>query len=202
MPSTSKKKNKKHHKKHRVVLPYIKTPIIYVLISMIIAVPVMLGLMYYAVNTVHKAQDVLVKDYYDVEVVDDNNPNDQIELCECFGTLSCKDVGLNTAVYYGINRVSMRDGVGMSTSSALEEHIDIAGYPSGAFRALYDIEIGDTIELDSVAGDMFYEVVDISVKEVNTPVDGSTLVLCTAKDTSPFSFYDNERLFVTARRCE
>ena len=54
------KKTKRHHKKHHTVMPYIVTPIIYVLIAMIVIVPASIGLMNTAVNLVHRAQKTLL----------------------------------------------------------------------------------------------------------------------------------------------
>ncbi len=188
----NKEKTKKHRKRGNKTSSYFLVPIIYVLISMVIVVPVLAGGMHFAVNTVHEAQNTLSIDYNDISVSDDTDG--KIGTCEYAGTVECERVGLYADVYYGINRVSLRDGCGIITNGDLNK---LFGYSTTVFKPLNKLEVGDTITLSTPAGDTKYKVANIYDKDVSDSVDKG-LILCTTSGNSPFSIYDSTRVFVVA----
>lgn len=176
-------------------MPYISTPIVFVLISFVVVVPMLFGIMHFAINAVHIAQQSLTIGYNDVEIGDDGD--NELDVCEYVGTLSCGEAGLNTDVYYGINRVSLRNGAGMSKKSVLGESVKLSGYSSGAFRALYNLREGDVISFSVNDDKRLYQITDIVLSK-NADVNGD-LILCTTKDNSAFSYYDDDMLYVIAK---
>lgn len=149
---------------------------------MVVIVPLLMGGLNFAVNTVHEAQQVLTIGY------DDRAEGDPI------ATIYCKRIGLKSDVYKGINRVSLRYGCGMSDD---ENGVRFAGYSSGAFKPLLKVKKNDIITISNNDGETMYQVTDISSK-VKDVGDGY-IVLSTSKNNSPFSYYDSEKLFVTAK---
>lgn len=201
----SKRKHKK--KKHYTAFPYINYAVIFVLISMVIFLPVMIVGMNRAVNTVHQAQGVLVKSYNDIYIDNTNNGEsgdefiNTIDVGKLLGTITCDSVGLNEKVYYGVNRVSLRDGVGLESKSYLFGKggcSKVAGYPSTSMKGLYDIKTGDVITVNSYWGTFKYKVTNIDEAEDVSYPDGDSLVLSTSISTDAFSIQNSKKLFVTA----
>jgi ribosomal 50S subunit-recycling heat shock protein len=199
----NKKKRTRKRKKHHVVLPYIATPIIFVLISMVFVLPIMLGMMNTAVSVVHTAQKTLTLDFNDVDIVQEQASEPlNLSLCQSIGTITCDTAGLNTKVYYGINRVALRNGVGLSTSACLfgnDGNVKVAGYSSTAFKALYNVKVGDVINVHTEWGEYDYEVTDVITSDKSNAPDGNYLVMSTSAEKSAFSYYDNEKLYVIAK---
>lgn len=182
MSNEKKRETKKRNKKHYTVLPYITTPLIFVLISMVVVVPMLVAGLNFAVNTVHDAQNVLVYT---------NNDRTQ---GEPVATIKCNRIGLSADVYNGINRVTLRNGCGMTDD---ENGIRFSGYSSGVFKPLLKVKMDDIFTIKMGEDETIYRVVDISSESKN--VGDDCIVLSTSKDTSPFSYYDSEKLFVTAK---
>lgn len=186
MPNEEKRKTKKQKgsrtKKHYTVLPYFTTPLIFVVISMVVVVPMLIFGLNFAVDTVHSAQKVLTIDYNDKSVSDP------------VATIHCHRIGLKADIYNGINRVSLRNGCGMTDD---ENGVRIAGYSSGAFRPMLKVRLDDILTLTVGDEETMYRVVDISNELKDA--DADCIVLSTSKDNSPFSYYDSEKLFVTAK---
>lgn len=209
--SKASKQNKSKHKhkkrKHYTVFPYINYAIIFVLVSMVIFAPVMIVGMNRAVNTVHEAQNVLVKSYNDLYIDNTNNGEtgddfiNTIKVGKLIGTITCDRVGLNENIYYGINRVCLRDGVGLDRNSYLFGKggcSNIAGYPSSSMKGLYDIKVGDVITVTSYWGTFKYEVTDSKEADDISNPEGDSLVLSTSRSTDAFSIQSSKKLFVTA----
>lgn len=194
----AKEKTKKHHKRGNKTSSYFLTPIIYVLVSMIVVIPVLIGGMHFAVNTVHNAQETLSIDYNDISVSDDADGDAMLDICEYVGTVECERVGLYSPVYYGINRVSLREGCGLGYNGELKR---LFGYSSTVFKPLNKLEVGDAIILSTSAEKTKYKVTSIYDKDVSDSVENG-LVLCTTKDSSPFSIYDKARAFVVAEEVQ
>lgn len=196
MSNKEKKRKKHHHKKHYTVLPFITTPIIFILISMVVMVPALVVGMNYCVDAVHSAQQVLSIDYNDKDISVDTDGDP--DACEYIGTLACKSAGLDAEIYYGVNRVSLRNGCAMSEKSDFDGAIYIAGYSVGDFRAISKLDDGDIIELNSAYGNKSYKVTKTVEADKLPEISGKCLVLSTSKDNLPFSYYDSSKLFVVA----
>lgn len=198
----------KKHKKKKAVLPFITTPLIFVLISLIIILPLFIGFTGFAVRAVHTAQKTLTADYYDKSVstqrYDSNQINfdDYIGACEKVGVLSCESAGIKTDVFYGINRVSLRNGAAVSTESSFPGkggEIDVAGYASTAFKGLKNVGEGDSISFETNSGIYRYKVTSASVSDgFEKPSIGEFIVLSTSSDINAFSSQNKKKRYVVA----
>lgn len=199
---------KSHRKNHFAVLPYIVTPIIFVLISLIAVVPACVHMMNMAIDTVHTAQETLSIGLNDVEakneysgVQTDGKASKPSDISK-FGEIICENAGLKADAYYGINRVSLRNGAGVSSEAALPGDngvVNVYGYASDSFKALKYVEAGDIITFETGWGVYYYEVTDVSTSEeapVLTADQG--LVLASAKNNDAFSCFDDAKLYVVA----
>lgn len=205
----TKTKKKRHKaKRHYTVYPYLNYSFIYVLITMIVVVPILIIGLNSAVNTVHNAQKVLTRDYNDIQLDEtyekknENNYLEDIKIGKLIGTISCEKAGIYEKVYYGTNRVSMRNGVGISTKSYLPGNggcTNIAGYASSSFKGLYDINIGDTVILETYWGTFKYSVTDIYEAEALKRVEGDKIALATFTSTDAFSCENGKRLYVVGK---
>lgn len=193
-------------RRHYAVLPYILTPIIFVLISVILLLPVGKIMMNYAVNTVHKAQAQLTMDFNDIQsdrAENENNTsldNISIKSGQKLGKIVCDTAGINTDVYCGLNRVSLREGAALKTDASLPgsgKTVKIAGYRTTALKNIDFIKEGDTITFETMWGSFDYKVYDIKVQTESTEKAGD-LVIGTAVDTKPFSSYGDKQLYVYA----
>ncbi len=203
--------NTKKHKKHNIVRQYFTTPVIFVLISLVAAVPLALVMLHFSVIAVHKAQNNYVAKVADYTVSAENyTPSDvksgEVAVPELYGfsklgDLSCDKAGLNTAVYYGNNRASFREGAGLSTDKKIPGEggaVVVSANSTGAFRALYNVKNGDIITFVTSWGVYKYKVFDVSVGTVNPSVKEETLYLSTAASKSAFSVYDSGKYIVSA----
>ena len=206
--------NKKHHskkgkkKKDRGIIPYITTPLIYCLVSLVVILPMFVSFVSTCVKTVHNVQEKLVIDYNDISVnterFDDKSlvyDASVISTCEKIGTLKCERIGLCTDVYFGVNRVSLRNGAGLSSESSFDEYkskLDIAGYSTAAFKGLYNIKEGDIIVFETT--DKVYEYRVISNKVETSPESrySSGMILSCDKESKAFSAYNSKKRYVVA----
>lgn len=204
--------NRKSHsshakfRKHHAVLPYIVTPLVFTMIALVFAFPVGKVALNYAVNTVHKAQSQLSIGFNDIQVtgvMNENNTqleNISLSPAEKLGTLSCESAGIYCDVYYGVNRVSLRQGAGLSSKYALigsGDTVKIAGNVTSVFKNLGCVQIDDVITAQTAWGEYSYKVYDIQVQDKSTENQGD-LVLSTPVDSTPFASYQQEQLYVYA----
>lgn len=190
--NSSRHGNKRHIKRYEI-LPYINRPILYLLISMIIVIPVMVMGMSYAVDYVHTAQRTFVKDAYDIKVDDKLADANSLSVGAFMGNVVCENAGLNTKVYYGVNRATLRDGAGMCYIDGVRY---ITGDASSSFGSLYNVKKGDKIVFDSVS----YRVTEIKKQSTDEKIklkDGS-VVLVTALSKDAFSVYNGKGYYVIA----
>ncbi len=201
-------KSKSPKKSRGAVYHYICNALLYVLISLFVFAPLMLIGLDKAKNTVIDAQSYLTIGYNDLRV--DETPNDKtgkdfinsIKNGSLLGTVTCDRIGLNEKVYYGYNRVTARNGVGLSDKSYLfgmGGTSKIVGYASSSFKTLYNVEKGDIIAVDSNLGTYEYKVYKYSVSEEEEETDGDVLVLTTSKSSNAFASFSNEKFYVYAR---
>ncbi len=211
--TTSQSNKKKRHKKRRIVLPYIFTPIIYVLISLIVVVPIGIGLLNFAVDNVHKAQQVFTMGYYDVapeqeKFVASDKKSGKVSLGDIkpfyqYGIISCEEAGLNSDIYYGLNRVSLRNGAASSSESKLPGQggeIDIYGYSSAAFKSLKYVDKGDIIIFQTNYGLFKYKVYEsgLSDKPLRKNNSSEQLILACSENDKAFSNFSSKKYYVCA----
>lgn len=208
--NSSKHNKKRHHRKKKcAVIQYFTLPLIFTLIAMIVIAPTCFGGMKIAISTVHDAQKVLTKDFNDVEPIFDYEPSNvktgsveipSITVAQKIGVISCKRAGLYTDAFYGINRVSLRNGAGVDSTGKLcgnGSAVQVYGYVSSSFKALPNLEIGDIVSFETLWGSYSYKVKAISVSKNVPSLSGKEqLVLATEKDKQAFSSFDDEKLYV------
>lgn len=204
-PKSKKHKHKK--KNHYTVLPYFKNAAIYILASMIVFVPLSVGIMSKAVSTVHQAQTVMTKNSNDI-VIDNSYEKcsyseflNKISVGKLLGTVSCENVCIHEKVYYGTNRACLRNGVGLSQKSYLFGEggcSQIAGYPSSSFARLSEVKKGDIITVETFWGKFKYEVSTVEVAQIIEKPDADTLILAVNSGKEPFSAQKGEKVYVTA----
>ena len=205
--NVNKQKKHRRHKNDSVVYPYLYRSISFVLISMFAFAPLMLLGFDKAKSTVEDAKTYLTIDFNDIAT--DNSYNgktgndfiNSISLGSLIGTVSCERIGLNENIYYGYNRVSLRDGAGLDSNSYLFGMggcSQLAGYSSSSFGSLYNIEKGDVIEVDTPFGNYRYEVYDAYASSSIADTDGDALILATAKSSKAFSALSDKGFYVYA----
>lgn len=208
--SVVQKDEKSVHTKRRKgpVYPYIYRSLSFVLISLFVFAPLMMIGLDMAKNTVADAQTYLKIGYNDVSVDDSSNNKtgkdfiDSIRIGSLLGTVSCERIGLNEKVYYGDNRVSRRNGVGLNSKSYLfgmGGPSKIAGYNSSSFKTLYNAKQGDIITVESNLGTFKYKVYKTTVAKKAETVTGDKLMLATSKSTDAFSYFADEHFYVYAK---
>lgn len=203
---------KRKNKKHNAVLPYIRIPVLFVLISLIIVLPLCFVMLNFSVKAVHKAQNVLVPVISDYSLTDDGFKVSDIksgnvtfvkpEPFSKLGELSCADAGLSVSVYYGNNRVAYRGGAGLTSKNALPGQgsaIEVTSNSSGKFKALYNVKTGDVITFATEWGKYKYKVYDITVGTFPEP-KGETLYLTTAESKTAFAALNGRAYVVSAAR--
>lgn len=198
-----------HTKRYKgPVYPYIYRSLSFVLISLFVFAPLMMIGLDMAKSTVADAQTYLKIGYNDVSVDDSSNNKtgkdfiDSIRIGSLLGTVSCERIGLNEKVYYGDNRVSRRNGVGLNSKSYLfgmGGPSKIAGYNSSSFKTLYNVKQGDIITVESNLGTFKYKVYKTTVAKKAETVIGDKLMLATSKSTDAFSYFADEHFYVYAK---
>ena len=208
--SVVQKEEKSVHTKRRKgpAYPYIYRSLSFILISLFVFAPLMMIGLDMAKSTVADAQTYLTIDYNDVSVDDSSNNKtgkdfiDSIRIGSLLGTVSCERIGLNEKVYYGDNRVSRRNGVGLNSKSYLfgmGGPSKIAGYNSSSFKTLYNAKQGDIITVESNLGTFKYKVYKTTVAKKAETVKGDKLMLATSKSTDAFSYFADEHFYVYAK---
>lgn len=208
--SVVQKEEKSVHTKRRKgpVYPYIYRSLSFVLISLFVFAPLMMIGLDMAKSTIVDAQTYLTIGYNDLSVDDSSNNKtgkdfiDSIRIGSLLGTVSCERIGLNEKVYYGDNRVSRRNGVGLNSKSYLfgmGGPSKIAGYNSSSFKTLYNAKQGDIITVESNLGTFKYKVYKTTVAKKAETVTGDKLMLATSKSTDAFSYFADEHFYVYAK---
>lgn len=206
---SSQFKSKRGKHKRNEVMFYVNYTVVFLLIALAVAIPVICVGMNSTVKAVHAMQEQMPKDYYDVQLDDTYNQatfKDSAELVnfgKLVGNLKCDSVGIDTKVYYGINRVSLRDGVGLSANWALPGNDACAyvrGYASSAFGSLYNVKKGASITLETFYGKFEYKVVAVKKSKDASKFapKGEAIILSTASSTDAFSAQNGEGYCVVA----
>lgn len=211
--TTSQSNKKRRHKKRRIIFPYIFNPIVYVLISLVFVVPTCIGLLNFAVDNVHKAQQIFTKDYYDAAIepekfVPSDKESGKVSLGDIkpfyqYGIISCEEAGLKSAVYYGLNRISLRNGAASSSESKLPGQggeIDVYGHSSAAFKSLKYVDEGDIITFQTNYGLFKYKVCKSGVSDKPFEQNGTSeiLILACSEDNKAFSNFSSKKFYVCA----
>ena len=109
------------------------------------------------------------------------------------GVLSIASVKLEAPIFEGTAALTLNRGIGRIEGTAdmsAPGNLGLAGHRDGYFRALKDVRVGDTIDVQSLASTTHYTVTEITIVEpsdvhVLAPTSTSTLTLVTCY---PFYF--------------
>lgn len=204
-------KKKKKSDKHRAVLPYITTPVIYVALSMIIVLPMSLIMLNSAVKLVHKAQPSFAYSVSDIQLNKEAYKPSKVnqgrvarpaaKAGDKVAELCCENAGLSCDVFLGRNYVSFSEGAGMLSDVLPGDTgvTEIYANRSTAFKSLKNVKTGDKIRLSTNWGNFVYSV--SAVKVSATPPDDTmpqSLLLVCASNDNVFSNFNDEKLFVLA----
>ncbi len=127
------------------------------------------------------------------------------ELPPVLGVLEVPSVGLKVPVYQTDSELTMDRGSGVIDGMAYpheQGNIGIAGHRDGYFRALKDVQVGDSIALQTLHGPKDFTIDSVQVVEITDThllqdTDDQTVTLVTCY---PFYFVGNapQRFIVTA----
>jgi len=114
-------------------------------------------------------------------------------------------VGLTAPILSGTDALTLNRAVGHIPGTAApgdDGNVGIAGHRDGFFRGLKDVQVGDELRLETLAGTVSYEILELTVVEpdrvdVLDPTTEPTLTLVTCY---PFYFVGSppQRFIVTA----
>lgn len=169
MSETGKHSSKKHKSKN-VLKEYISSIIVFIAISLVIIIPATVVVFPVASRLVHRVEDAYSMDIEDIELNENlaDYENGEINYGDRVATLKCSDKGINCSVFYGMNRVSSRNGVGISTSSSAigqAGNTAISGYDETYLSALKLVEKGDEITITTKNKRYTYKVKSIIKRE-------------------------------------
>lgn len=202
-----KKKSQKNDKKDRKrypIIDYIVKPMLFLLISMVIVLPLCFYMLNIAVDTVHTLQGSLTATLADIEVDDDFDKTkapSELGVSAYLGTIKSDDVALDCKVYNGINRLSLRHGAALSTEHGTPgsgKSICVFGYATTCFDSLHKLKVGDKVTFSAYWGTFDYMVKDVSLSDTMTETDGECLILCTDGSKKPFACKSDKALYITA----
>lgn len=167
MSEKSDKSGKHISKRKNIIKDYFLDNIVFLFILIVITIAVIFAAIKPVTELVHRAEaaspmevkDVDIKDSFDITSYDP----EKTEYGDCVANITCEDIGLNTYVFFGLNRVSMRKGAGLHGKGSFftEKGLAIAaGYDETYFAALKYIEQGDIITVSTADGTTSYKVSD------------------------------------------
>lgn len=121
--------------------------------------------------------------------------------------LNIPKIDLRAAVMTGTDEVTLNRGVGWiqgTSSPGTPGNVGIAGHRDSFFRGLQHVRVGDQLTLETLQGDMRYEVVELMVisPEQNSILGQSDQDLLTLVTCYPFYYVGHapERWIVRAQR--
>ena len=166
----SEEKNEKGGKKSLSKVYVIRITVI-LLIALIVTSAAVVAVNPLATKYVHKAENAYAASVDDITVDESFSPLSKDTVPEMkdykvgkkIAVISCDDRGLNTEVYFGSDRVSMRYGSGLSTESTLfgEDGASyVTAYIEKDFDALRYVERDDVIKVVTEYGEYAYTVTD------------------------------------------
>ena len=107
--------------------------------------------------------------------------------------LTIPSIELEAPIFDGTSELTLNRGIGRIEGTAdvgAAGNLGLAGHRDGFFRGLKDVEVGDTINVESLDGTTRYRITELSIVEpsdvhVLAPTDTATLTLVTCY---PFYF--------------
>jgi LPXTG-site transpeptidase (sortase) family protein len=204
----SDKKSKSSHSRglFRNYFVYILS---FLAIAVVITIIALLIVQKPATSFVHSLEDTFPMAIRDITLDDNTYPSDDEQSTYYYGdkvgNVTIENCGVNTDIYYGANRVSARQGVGLcAIDGSLDEAngaIEIKGYDETYFSGLKYAQVGDIVTITTNSGAYEYRITEVkyipSDKEAYKQ-DSDMLVLCSI--FSDFSQHSGEYLYVFCER--
>lgn len=164
---------KKKHRHKGAIDNYFKTTAVFVAIALALMIIALLSVNKTATAFVHKLEAAMPMQVRDLE----EDPNQSYaSLAEVsdgtqYGTLianlSCESRGLNTSVYYGLNRASLRYGAGVSGENGevfgASAATVVGGYDETYFMPLKYIQKDDTLTVTAADKIISYKVTAVQL---------------------------------------
>lgn len=199
-------KSKKHsHKPKNIVKDYVLTNIVFLVILLAVTVGVIFGALKPVTAVVHKveaAADMKVGDItLDKAAKMKSYSKENAEYGDYVANITCESRGINTPVYLGLNRVSARYGVGLSSENSFfteKGRAVVAGYDETYFGSLKYMEKGDIITVTTADGEVAYEVKDAFYESSDMSLDGINNDLVLYSSFSDFSENSGKFYYVFA----
>lgn len=119
MENMNEKSEKKHSHRQKSPNDFAKTVVIFVCVELIVVVGAIIGVNKTACNAVHKLEAAMPKSVMDLQI----NPNQdtyvsldskELDYGSFVADIIVEKRGIEAPVYYGLNRVSLRYGAGVS----------------------------------------------------------------------------------------
>lgn len=205
MNGENEKGKHKHYKQKNIIAEYVTRAFIYVLIAMVLAVIAVVAAMKPVSALVHKAEAAMPYTVTDVEIQDADRlvSVDNVYSGDAVAKLTCDKRGISCTVFYGLNRATMRNGVGLHSKHSFFGNDDItvvAGYDEGCFSELKYVEKGDAIIVTTADKTIKYKVKDTFFDNKSNPsVEKENGDLIIYSSFSDFSQHRDECFYVLAR---
>jgi LPXTG-site transpeptidase (sortase) family protein len=134
-------------------------------------------------------------------------PAERIRGSAAWGRIEIKSIGLSSMIMEGIDRETLRRGIGHIPGTALpgrSGNVALAGHRDTFFRALRNIRKNDEITLETLDGYFRYRVdfTQVVAPEYTEALNGSDVPILTLVTCYPFSFVGPapQRYIVRAHR--
>lgn len=208
---------KKGNRRKSLYENYFLNMILYLIAAAAVMIIVIVAAMPKAAEFVHKAEAGLGMSTRHIRLDDSSyNPlsNDGNYLengysyGQLIGNITCENAGLNCNVYYGANRISMKNGSGLSGNDSifgLKGISFVTGYDETYFYNLKYCEKGDVITVTTNYGEYSYKVTDTSYIDEDKQAyrdDGESECLVLSAVCSDFSEHSGECFYVFADRID
>ena len=152
MENMNEKSEKKHSHRQKSPNDFAKTVVIFVCVELIIVVGAIIGVNKNACNAVHKLEAAMPKSVMDLQI----NPNQdtyvsldskELDYGSFVADIIVEKRGIEAPVYYGLNRVSLRYGAGVS----IDENANAFGDNANTFIAALTKHISNRLNMSSRA---------------------------------------------------
>ena len=199
----------------KIITEYIIKTLCHLGVLLVITIIALLIINKPATMLVHQAEGYFEKSAVDIKI--DNSTyepmtvkkaefdKEGIKFASKVANISSNDFGLNSSVYYGVNRTCIRNGVALSSSEAMfgdkAGATVIVGYEQTYLSSLNNAKIGDIITATTNYGTYKYAIKSIDYIGIDekpyTENDKSKLVITAI--CSDFSKHKDECLCITAK---
>ncbi len=170
MNDTNEKSKKRHsHRRRKSPNDFAREVTVLVVISLVAMIVCVFAVNKTACDFVHKLESQMPMQVRDLVVEENgeyaNISKDELQYGTLIANISIESRGVNASVYFGLNRASLRYGVGVSSKENQKPFISgkkdiVGGYDETYFKSLKYVKIGDKVTVTSKDKVISYEVVD------------------------------------------